>query len=253
MKCIPGGWFERGSDDGPKNARPAMKVWQGTFYMDTHEVTSGQYRACMKARACKRAKPIYGDFSRAKQPMVGMSWYDAVAYCRWRGKHLPTEAQWEKAARGPDGETFPWGNEPATCKRAVLKDARGRSCGVPKSGNLPHVGRTFTVGARPAFRYGLHDMAGNAWEWVADWYSKDWSRCGEACSKPNPRGPCDGAARCRRHRKKLVKGGSWYWPAAHATGFYRRAHVPSNRPLSHFGFRCAASVAAAGALVAAGK
>jgi sulfatase modifying factor 1 len=251
MACIPGGAFIRGTDTGPKNARPAAKVWQDTYYMDVHEVTMADYRACRKTKACPPAKPLYGDFSRPRQPMVAMSWYDAVSYCRWRGKHLPTEAEWEKAARGPDGDVFPWGSAPATCERAIIEDKRGRSCGVRKKGNKPHVGRTFEIGSRPAYRYGLHDMAGNAWEWVADWYSPSYAACGEACIKDNPKGPCDGAARCPGHDQKLVKGGSWYWKAQYATGFYRRPHDPINKPISHFGFRCAASLDEARALRAA--
>ena len=247
MQCIPGGWFTRGHDKAwKKDARPAARVWQGTFFMDTYEVTSGDYRDCWRAKGCKHAKPLYGDFSRSKQPMVGMSWFDAVDYCRWRGKHLPSEAEWEKAARGPDGETHPWGDQAATCERAVIMNKAGkRSCGTAKRGTHPEVGRTYVVGTRPVGRYGLYDMAGNAWEWVADWYSKSWTACGDACSKPNPRGPCDGAARCKGHRMKLVKGGSWYWPAKFATSYYRRAHPPANQPISHFGFRCAASLAEA--------
>ncbi len=242
MKCVPGGWFTRGHDKAWKrDARPAMRVWQSTVYMDTYEVTSSDYRGCIRARACKFAKPLYGDFSRGKQPMVGMTWYDAVDFCRYQGKHLPTEAEWEKAARGPDGETHPWGNEAATCKRAVIMDKRGRSCGVAKRGTHTEVGRTFVVGSRAPSRYGLYDMSGNAWEWVSDWYSKSWTACGPACQKPDTKGPCDGAERCKGHRYKLVKGGSWYWPAKYATGYYRRKHVPSNKPYSHFGFRCAAS------------
>ncbi|MCO4763976.1 MAG: formylglycine-generating enzyme family protein [Myxococcales bacterium] len=246
LKCIPGGWFTRGHDRAwKKDARPAMRVWQDTFYMDTYEVTSGQYRGCMRAKGCKRAKPLYGDFSRGKQPMVAMSWFDAVDYCRWQGKHLPTEAEWEKAARGPNGDTQSWGNDKATCKRAVIMDKRGRSCGTPKRGTHTDVGRTYVIGTRAPGHYGLFDMNGNAWEWVADWYSKSWTKCGAACQKPNPKGPCDGAAKCRGHRYKLVKGGSWYWPAKYATSYYRRAHRPSNKPISHFGFRCAASLAEA--------
>lgn len=247
MQCIPGSWFTRGHDKAwKKDARPAMRVWQSTFFMDTYEVTSGEYRACMRARGCKRAKPLYGDFSRSKQPMVAMSWYDAVDFCRWKGKHLPTETEWEKAARGPDGETHPWGNQPADCKRAVIMNKRGkRSCGTAKIGTHTEVGRTYVVGTRPVERYGLYDMGGNAWEWVADWYSRSWTKCGAACQKPDSKGPCDGAATCRGHRRKLVKGGSWYWPAKYATSYYRRAALPANKPISHFGFRCAASLAEA--------
>ena len=250
MACIPGGPFLRGTDTGQERARPQQSVEVSTFYMDTHEVTFAEYQACFAAGRCGGAKPIYRDFSRPEQPMVGVSWHDAVGYCAAHGKHLPTEAQWEKAARGSDGRRYPWGDERATCERAVIRDQRGRSCGVKKKGPKPDKGRTFVVGSRPPTGPGLYDMAGNSWEWVADWASKSWAACGDACAGPDPLGPCGGAARCPGHRYKIVRGGSWYWYADRATTTYRRIHVPSNKPYHHFGFRCAASVAEASALVA---
>lgn len=242
MSCIPGGEFIRGSDNGPANERPASRVWVQTFLMDRYEVTTEQYKACMKAGKCPKAGPRYNDFSRPRQPVTGVSWYDAVAYCRAQGKRLPTEAEWEKAARGPDGNLYPWGNEKVTCKQAVIEDSRGRSCGIRKAGPAPEKGRTLEVGTRPAGIYDLYDMIGNSWEWVADWYSPSWAKCGTDCAGPDPKGPCGGADKCPGHRVKVVRGGSWYWPASYATGTYRRTHVPSNDPYHHFGFRCAVSI-----------
>ena len=241
LGCVPGGPFLRGRRRGPRNARPQETVWLQTFYMDRYEVTFAQYQRCAKERRCAPAKPIYPDFSRPRQPMVGVSWYDAVQYCEAHGKHLPTEAQWEKAARGADGRRYPWGARRATCKLAVIKDGRGRSCGVRQRGRYADRGRTFEVGTRPPTQFGLYDMAGNSWEWVADWYSRSYEACGDACRGVDPLGPCAGAAPCRGHRHKVVRGGSWYWPADLATTSYRRYHVPSNKPYHHFGFRCAAS------------
>ncbi|MCB9568900.1 MAG: SUMF1/EgtB/PvdO family nonheme iron enzyme [Myxococcales bacterium] len=248
MACIPGGPFLRGSDEGPENARPAATVWIQTFYLDVDEVTYAEYKACMKTRRCPPSGPGYSDFNRPRQPINGISWYDAVAYCTAHGKRLPTEAQWEKAARGPDGETHPWGDEPATCERAIIRDATGRGCGVRKEGSKPETGRPWEVGSRPAYRYGLRDMSGNSWEWVADWYAPSYEACGEDCLGVDPIGPCGGEESCPGHRRKIVRGGSWYWPAEYATAIYRRAHVPENRPFHHFGFRCAATVADAQAL-----
>jgi len=149
-----------------------------------------RYKACVAARKCRPARTIYDDYSRPKQPKVGVSWYHAVAYCKAMGQRLPTEAQWEKAARGTDGRLYPWGDQPATCKRAVIKDASGRSCGVKKKGRSPHKGRTLVVGTRPANQYGLFDMCGNSWEWVHDWYSPSYQRCGDACRGPRiPKAP----------------------------------------------------------------
>lgn len=242
MACVPGGPFLRGTDTGQESARPQQTVWLQTFYMDVDEVTNAQYEACVKAKKCNPAGPLYRDFSRPQQPINGLNWFDAVKYCEAHGKRLPSEAQWEKAARGPDGELYPWGNAPATCERAVIKDERGRSCGVKKRGQHPENGRTFEIGTRPAGRYGLRDMAGNSYEWVYDWFSPSYAACGDACAGVDPLGPCEGKSPCKGHRQRGVRGGSWYWGADHATGFYRRAYQPSNKPAHHFGFRCAASV-----------
>ena len=241
LGCVPGGAFLRGSNGRQANERPQQEVWLQTFYMDCYEVTFAEYQECARAGRCGPAKPIYPDFSRPRQPMVGVSWFDAVRYCEAQGKHLPTEAQWEKAARGTDGRRYPWGAKRATCKQAIIKDGRGRSCGVRQRGRYADRGRTFEVGTRAPTQFGLYDMAGNSWEWVADWYSKSYEACGAACEGLDPKGPCGGATPCRGHRHRVVRGGSWYWPANLATTTYRRYHVPSNKPYHHFGFRCAAS------------
>jgi formylglycine-generating enzyme required for sulfatase activity len=206
--------------------------------MDVDEVTYEEYGACVAAGDCDPSGPKYTDFDRPRQPINGVSWFDARKYCQAHGKRLPTEAEWEKAARGPDGELHPWGSEPATCERAIIMDARGRSCGVKKTGESPEKGRPWEVGSRPAYRYGLRDMSGNSWEWVADWYSQNWDQCGKGCQGVNPLGPCGGRDECRGHIHRVVRGGSWYWPAKYATGAWRRFHVPHNRPFHHFGFRC---------------
>lgn len=251
MACISGGPFIRGADDGPADSRPRATVWVQTFYMDLNEVTNEAYRACMKTGKCEKAGPLYKDFDRPQQPINGINWYHADTYCRAQGKHLPTEAEWEKAARGTDGRTFPWGDEPATCERAVIMDASGRSCGVKKKGSNPEKGRVWEVGKMPPGVYGLFDMAGNSYEWVADWYAP-YEACGDACRGVDPKGPCGGAEKCPGHREKGVRGGSWYWPAENARAFHRRAYRPSNKPAHHFGFRCAASVEEAAKLVSGG-
>jgi sulfatase modifying factor 1 len=250
LACVPGGSFVRGSDVGPEHSRPKALIWLQTVYMDVYEVTYAEYKACEKSGKCPKAGPRYSDFNRPRQPITGISWYDAVAYCKAVGKHLPTEAEWEKAARGPDGAMFPWGDDPVTCERAIIKDSRGRSCGVPKKGQ-PEKGRTFEVGMRPPGVYGLYDMSGNSWEWVADWATASYAACGAACEGVDPRGPCGGAEPCEGHKQKIVRGGSWYWDASYATAIYRRFHFPKNQPYHHFGFRCAASPEEAAALAGA--
>lgn len=250
MKCVPAGPFVRGADGKDPRARPQETVTLDVFFMDTTEVTTAAYKACVSSGKCKKAGPNYSDFSHPQQPVTGVNWFHADAYCRAQGKRLPTEAEWEKAARGPFGWRFAWGSQKATCARAVVKDRRGRSCGKLKKGRSgkPDVGRPEHVAQRPVGVYGLYDMAGNSWEWVADWYAPSYAACGDACRGENPRGPCRGNSPCKGHDKKVVRGGSWYWPGHMAAATYRRAHVPRNRPFHHFGFRCAASLDQAKAL-----
>jgi formylglycine-generating enzyme required for sulfatase activity len=244
MSCIPGGPFIRGSDDGPPNTRPSAIVFVQTFYMDKFEVTVAEYQECVRKGLCNPAGPRYLDFDRPRQPITGVSWFDAVKYCTAMGKHLPTEAEWEKAARGEKGALYPWGNDEITCERAVFMDAKGRSCGVKKTrGKNPEKGRPLEVGSRPAGVYGLFDMVGNVWEWVYDWYSSSYAACGKDCEGIDPKGPCHGADRCPSHNLKVVRGGSWFWPKQFNTSIFRRPHNPHNDPeFHHFGFRCAASV-----------
>jgi formylglycine-generating enzyme required for sulfatase activity len=265
MACVPGGPFIRGMDNDPHehcdqpsynkkdqvNTNPAETIWMQTYYMDLTEVSTEAFQACIKAKKCEKAGPKYNDFSRPLQPVTGISWFDAYNFCKAQGKHLPSEAEWEKAARGPDGELYPWGNEPApSCENAVImNEKKERSCGVQKKGAHPEKGRVLEVCSREPGRYGLCDMVGNAEEWVADWYSANYTACGEGCQGFHPLGPCGGGPDdCQGHRYKLVRGGSWYWPAEHATGIHRRSHVASNDPYHHFGFRCAASPDEAAAL-----
>lgn len=238
MRCIPGGPALRGDDRGEADQQPAETVRISTFWLDAYEVTNADWRECVRAGECRaEAGPRYRGFSRPRQPVVGVSWFDARTYCLWRGKRLPTEAEWEKAARGPDGAPFSWGRQRATCKRAILEERGVRGCGHGK----PPIGATADVGSRAAGAWGLYDMAGNAWEWVADWYSRSYRECGAACQGADPRGPCDGADDCPGHRHRVVRGGSWYWPAKYARASWRRAHLPGNKPFHHFGFRCARS------------
>ncbi len=259
--CVEAGYFVRGSDstdfvceqsgqprDEHQAAWPEQRIWVDTVYMDRTEVTNEAYGQCVAAGICEEDGPAYRDFDAPTQPITGTSWYNAVAYCRAMGRHLPTEAEWEKAARGPDGELNPWGDAPASCENAIIQNDEGRACGVNKRGSHPENGRVWEVASRPAWRYDLHDMVGNAGEWVLDWWSRDYAECGDSCSEANPRGPCGGDETCPQHRLRVVRGSSWYWPTQCATGTHRRRHVPSNDPMHHFGFRCAASVEEAAAI-----
>jgi len=255
MACVPAGPFVRGVDSDAHRCRqggqppsgiaslsPATTVHLDTFFIDRTEVTNQAYQRCVAAGSCRAVRALYADFDRPRQPVVGVSWHDAAAYCQAAGKRLPTEAEWEKAARGPGGDPYPWGSEAVSCRTAVIKDERGRSCGVKPEGGRPKDGRLREVGSRPAGRYGLYDMVGNAEEWVADWWIESLEACGDDCLGPNPKGPCGGRSPCPGRQFRVVRGGSWYWPAEHATGYHRRRHLPDNprRQFHHFGFRCAA-------------
>lgn len=255
MACIPAGEFLRGSDTHEPDERPMEKVYVSDFYMDLHEVTNkefnecqaaGKCRDCLKNGQCDYIGARYGwRYKKDEQPVTGVSWFTAREYCQFRGKRLPTEAEWEKAARGPDGNIFPWGNEPATCERAIIQEGEGKKAikGCLKARIEPqwHM-PTAPVMSRPAGVYGLYDMAGNAHEWVNDWYAKSYAECGEKCRGRDPKGPCDGADKCPGYKMRGVRGGSWWWNAPYARAAKRRANVPQNMPMvdyHHFGFRCA--------------
>jgi len=219
MACVPGGTFWRGADDADDDQKPRSQVWVSTFWIDTHEVTNEQFDACIKAGACKKHERYKG-FMGPRQPAVGITWHNAHAYCAWAGKRLPTEAEWEKAARGPDADLYPWGNDPPTCGLAQY-----RGCTPPT---------TLNVGSFAPGHYGLFDMAGNGYEWVQDWYSPCYDgcerACGEACTGKDPRGPCDGQGdKCSGFLKlKVLRGGSWFWPSSQILSSWRRPYKPDS-------------------------
>jgi len=231
MVCVPGGPAVIGSDDERPNERPRHEVEISTFYIDRYEVTNADYEACEKAGACPPRILPDRTFLGPNQPAVPVTWHAARDYCAWAGKRLPTEAEWEKAARGgAEGRRFPWGDEEATC-------ARAQTAGCPP-------GTTKPVGSFPAGAYGIHDLAGNGYEWVSDWASPCYGNCrgacGEDCSGTDPRGPCAGAPTCKGHKRRVLKGGSWRWAAGEARGSWRRLEDP--RSGAHrLSARCASS------------
>lgn len=249
MQCIPGGEFVRGSNVFSANEQPESVVHISDFYMDLYEVTNEDFETCLNAGYCSDCLgegkcdyigPRYGaPYLGKRQPILGVSWYTAKEYCNWAGKRLPTESEWEKAARGTNGNLYPWGNEPASCEKAVIEVDTKKGCVTTKT-EKPQLMPTLDVGSRPPGVYGLYDMAGNSWEWVSDWYSVSYEKCGKDCFGKDPRGPCNGDEVCPGSNMKIVRGGSWWWPGEMARGSYRRAHVPENFPeYHHFGFRCA--------------
>ncbi|HSR31307.1 MAG TPA: SUMF1/EgtB/PvdO family nonheme iron enzyme, partial [Anaerolineae bacterium] len=151
-------------------------------------------------------------------PMTQVSWYGAQAYCEWVGANLPTEAEWEKAARDVDGRLYPWGNRTPDCRKSQYGDCAGATVPV---GSMPS-------GASP---YGALDMAGNVWEWVADWYDASYYNYSPV---QNPKGTNSG-------ERKVFRGGSWGYPPA----FIRTTDRARNRPTYagfDIGFRCAERV-----------
>lgn len=179
-------------------ASPAHLVYLDSFAIDKYLVTNAQYRQCVDAGKCAAPKKsgtfmltwYYGVSKYNNHPLVNVTWFDAQKYCEWAGKHLPTEAQWEKAARGTDVRLYPWGNLFDATKVNVLDV------------NDPKVG-PFAVGSYPAGAspYGVLDMIGNVNEWVADWY-------GEYPGSPqrNPTGSATGTGRVMRGSHMAIEG-----------------------------------------------
>lgn len=220
MVLVPAGKFTRGSQLGDDEI-PVRQIYLNAFYMDKFEVTVGQYARYLEATDMEEPPDwsIMHQPQHLRRPVVNVSWEDAVQYCKWAGKRLPTEAEWEKAARGTDGRIYPWGNEAPTRLHANY----GRKDWDDHLALSP-VG-SFEAGKSP---YGIYDMAGNAWEWVFDWYELDSYKKG---SDKNPIGPAKGD-------EKVVRGGSWLY----VSEFLRSAHRFNAQPMNrHFGygFRCA--------------
>ena len=224
MIVIPEGAFRMGADgtDALEDEKPQHEVWISRFEIDRHEVTTGQYAQFLAST--KRPTPWQWESVDLSQhgdhPVIGVSWFDADAYCRWQGKRLPTEAEWEKAARGTDGRLFPWGNQSPHKESANF----GLGARFSYSQVLAPVER-YEHGRSP---YGLYQMAGNVGEWVADWYGANYYENGP---RQNPSGPDAGAFR-------VVRGGSWSdLPKYLLT--YGRFKLPPDTRNSYTGFRCA--------------
>jgi formylglycine-generating enzyme required for sulfatase activity len=169
MLPVPGGAFVMGADgEGEEDERPAHLVTLKAFLLDRTEVTNQAYGECVRASACKPYQAVAASFGAeerafrgAEQPAVGVSWFEAEAYCAYRGKRLPSEAEWERAARGDDGRRYAWGDQ---APDPLTLACYGRS---PKAN-----GATMPVGSYPkgAGPYGHLDLTGNVWEWTADIY-----------------------------------------------------------------------------------
>ncbi len=210
MVLVPAGEFIMGS--GYRDAKPRRRVYLDGYYIDKYEVTNARFRA-----AGMRPKKDYSSkFNGPRQPVVGVTWFQARDYCQKVGKRLPTEAEWEKAARGTDERKYPWGNSWDPDK-VIWGD---------NSGDKTHpVDRSYNTHESP---YGAVDMAGNALEWVQDWYGKNYYR---NAPKKNPRGPGSGIWR-------VMRGDSWDASSYAFKAADRGWSIPGARH-SYDGFRCA--------------
>jgi formylglycine-generating enzyme required for sulfatase activity len=201
------------------------------YWMDKTEVTNGMYARCTAARKCQPLSnnksfthdsyydnPQYVDF-----PVIWADWNDAHAYCEWAGVRLPTEAEWEKAARGIDGRFYPWGNAAPTCALANFWGKAGACVGDTSEAG------SYLSGASP---YGVLDMAGNVWEWVNDWYDSNYYAV-LSDGVLNPAGPASGDFR-------VLRGGSWYQSEVSLLSSLRTWSTPDASYLN-WGFRCSRS------------
>ena len=215
MVRIPAGPFTMGSDEYGRDEEPAHQVFLDAYLVDQFEVTNRAYELFVqktwhRPAAFSADRALNGD----SQPVVGVNWFDAGKYCRWAGKRLCTEAEWEKAARGTDGRVFPWGDAPPTAGRLNFNGL---------------VGHTVSVGSYPDGQspHGLYDMSGNVWEWVSDWFRVDYYKTSPV---RNPHGPDSGGIR-------VYRGGGWTNGIAAVRANERGRLVPQAMG-PDIGFRC---------------
>ena len=261
MALIPAGEFRSGTPEGSgglADEHPERLVFLNAFLLDRYEVTNQDYAAFVRSTGHRPpanknpASTIWTDEGPpqaiARHPVINVSWDDAVAYCRWSGKRLPTEAEWEKAARGTDGRRYPWGNDwsPTHANSASYWAGRtvefqsgadwdafwikGDGARIAREKGINGEVLTLPVGSFPGgvSPYGIHDLSGNAAEWVQDWYDPNYYR---TAPLTDPAGPERGAI-------KAMRGGSWLKPAVSLRASDRDWGLMDSRP-SGTGFRCA--------------
>ena len=220
MVLIPAGSFEMGDHlDDIHDAVPVHTVELDAFHMDVYQVTVGEFKQFVEQSGYSYSRNSWNNVAKYsltdEHPMVLVNWYDATAYAEWAGKRLPTEAEWEYAARGGlVGKQYAWGDE-------LTRD----------DANYLGTGSTARVGSYAPNGYGLYDMAGNAWEWCADWYDENYY---SNSPLKNPKGP-------DTSQYRAVRGGTWNNLRSSLRVATRKECEPS-QIYRNFGFRCAAGV-----------
>ena len=197
MINIPAGTFIRGSapGEGRLDEQPKRKIYVNSFAIDKFEVSNGQYMAFLEETLHKPPLNVYGKNELTAEngindlPVVQVTWHDAVDYCFWAGKRLPTEAEWEKAARGNDNRLYPWGGEPPTSERAQFDGEWDGKNTMKMVDSLPEGQSSF----------GVFQLSGNVREWTQDWYDGEYYA---NSPEKNPKGPEKGIL-------KVIRGGSW--------------------------------------------
>lgn len=228
MVLVQEGTFLMGSPpvEGDPDEIPQRTIYVSSFYIDLYEVTLAKYTEFVKATGRPApVVPVFGDdislIMKPELPVAGVSWEDAKGYCTWVGKRLPTEAEWEKAARGERGFKWPWGNTFSTTMANTSGEEDGYKYSAPP-GRFEN-GRS---------SYGLYDSSGNVAEWVADWYDQEYYLKGPF---RDPRGPDSG-------KHKVYRGGSWNDPSGGVRTAKRYAAAP-HQTSAVIGFRCARDAA----------
>ena len=215
---ISGGNFRMGDDE----TSPLRDVYVDAFYLDAFEITTSRYAKFFTASGSLNPPDFWEEIDLQRDgdlPVIGVNWYDADAYCKWAGRRLPTEAEWEKAARGNDARVYPWGSEPPTSEQANFR----------RSSEHPYREGVARIGARAAGRSpeGIYDLAGNVSEWTSDWFTESFDRS----NSRNPKGPESGNG-------KVIRGGGWDEPAERLQSALRFHAAPDTRS-DDIGFRCA--------------
>ena len=226
MALVPAGefWMGLSEGEGLDDEQPRHKIHLDAYYIDKYEITVERYARFLESTGWQ--KPLNWSMVKfpdhASRPVIGVNWIDADAYCRISGRRLPTEAEWEKAARGVAEQRFPWGGKRPHASIALFGQMTKFSYDI-----LKPVG-SYPEGVGP---YGAFDLAGNVAEWVQDWYDGEYYR--ESPEK-NPPGPRNG-------RYKMVRGGSWSDMPVYLMAASRTSKLPPDTRNAFIGFRCAQS------------